>query len=159
MRLKDLMKQPVETVSPDTTIHVATGQMERLNAHHLVVMDGKRIVGVVSAHDLGWQHGKPIPSDDVARFQTVAERMSEAPVTAKPTTTVREAANLLRGHQIGCLPIVDKDRLVGIVTISDLLDLIGRGAERPVAKSQRWTLKGRGPRREQNQRTQTQSRV
>lgn len=34
MRLQDLMKQPVETVSPDTTIHVATGPMERLNAHH-----------------------------------------------------------------------------------------------------------------------------
>jgi acetoin utilization protein AcuB len=50
-----------------------------------------------------------------------------APVaTAAPDTTVREAANLLRGRHIGCLPIVEDGRLVGIVTVADLLDLLAR---------------------------------
>ena len=60
--------------------------------------------------------------------------------------TVREAANLLRGRSIGCLPVFDGDQLAGIVTTSDLLELIGRGVERPVAESTRWTL-GRRPSR------------
>jgi hypothetical protein len=51
-----------------------------------------------------------------------------------------------RGRSICCLPVVEKDRLVGIVTTTDLLDLIGRGAERPIPKTRRWVLKDRGPR-------------
>jgi CBS domain-containing protein len=73
--------------------------------------------------------------------------MSHRVVTAAPTTTIREAANLLRGHTVGCLPVLDRGRPVGIVTITDLLELIGRGVEKPVATSVRWTLRGRGPRK------------
>jgi len=61
--------------------------------------------------------------------------------------TLRQAANLLRGRTIGCLPVVEGGELVGILTTTDLLELIGRGAEKPVAKGKRWVLKGRGPRR------------
>jgi acetoin utilization protein AcuB len=61
--------------------------------------------------------------------------------------TVRQAANLLRGRTIGCLPVVEDGAILGIVTTIDLLELIGRGAERPVPKTRRWVLKDRGPRR------------
>jgi acetoin utilization protein AcuB len=67
--------------------------------------------------------------------------------TATPSMTVRQAANLLRGRTIGCLPVLEGGKPVGIVTTTDLLDLIGRGAERPIARSIRWTLRGRGVRR------------
>jgi CBS domain-containing protein len=60
---------------------------------------------------------------------------------------VRVAHDLLRGRDIGCLPIVDRARPIGIVTISDVLELIGRGAERPILKTTRWTLRVRGPRK------------
>jgi acetoin utilization protein AcuB len=73
--------------------------------------------------------------------------MTSPVVTARPETTLRQAANLLRGRTIGCLPVLEEGRLLGIVTTTDLLELIGRGAERPVAKSRRFILKGRGPRR------------
>ena len=42
---------------------------------------------------------------------------------------------------------MERGRPVGMVTIADLLELVGRGATRPVAESTRWTLKARGPRR------------
>jgi CBS-domain-containing membrane protein len=57
---------------------------------------------------------------------------------------VREAANLMRGHRAGSLPVVDGGKLVGIVTVWDFLDLIGRGADRPVAHAERWVLNNRG---------------
>ncbi|HET7451198.1 MAG TPA: CBS domain-containing protein, partial [Thermoanaerobaculia bacterium] len=53
----------------------------------------------------------------------------------------------LRGRSIGSLPVLESEKLVGIVTTTDLLTLIGKGAERPIAKPPRWVMKGRGPRR------------
>jgi acetoin utilization protein AcuB len=54
---------------------------------------------------------------------------------------------LLRGRTIGCLPVTEDGKLVGIVTTTDLLEAVGRGAERPVSKGKRRILKSRGPRR------------
>ena len=73
--------------------------------------------------------------------------MTSPAVTASPRMTLRQAANLLRGRTIGCLPVVEGGKLVGILTTTDLLELIGRGIERPTAKGKRWVMKGRGPRR------------
>jgi CBS domain-containing protein len=70
--------------------------------------------------------------------------MTEKLVAATPEMTVREAANLMRGHAVNCLPVFNgRDRLRGIVTVVDLLELIGRGMERP-AKAERAVLKDRG---------------
>jgi len=76
----------------------------------------------------------------------VNEIMS-APVvtTARPDTTVREAANLMRGHAVSCLPVLDGERrLKGIVTVIDLLELLGRGSARPMEAAPRAVLKNRG---------------
>jgi CBS domain-containing membrane protein len=52
-----------------------------------------------------------------------------APVlTVDSATTIRRTANLMRGRSIGCVPVVDAGRLVGIVTVSDLLALLGRSS-------------------------------
>jgi acetoin utilization protein AcuB len=106
---------------------------------------------VVSSHDLGGSEA----GESARRGKSVAEVMTSRPVTVAPDTTVREAANRLRGRKIGCLPVVEKGRLVGIVTTTDLLDLLGRGAERPVEMGKRWTLKHRGPRRKKGPRSAT----
>lgn len=66
-------------------------------------------------------------------------------VRAPPGLTVRKAAKLLRGSSVGALPVLDRGLLVGVVTESDLPDLLGRGVERP-AKGERWTLRNRGVR-------------
>jgi acetoin utilization protein AcuB len=138
MRLQDIMSTPVETVAAHAPASEAHALMKRRGIHHLVVMEGARVVGVVSARDL-W----------TGRSSSVGEAMSAPVATARPRATVREAANLLRGRTIGCLPIVEAGRVLGIVTISDLLGLIGRGVERPIERSTRWTLRARGPRKRQ----------
>jgi CBS domain-containing protein len=73
--------------------------------------------------------------------------MSEAVVTVPPTTPVRKAANLMRGRSIGCLVVSVAGRALGIITVADLLEAIGRGSQRPVAATTRWTLKHRAPHR------------
>jgi len=140
MRLRDIMKTQVETISPNESVQGAANRMRSARIRHLVVQDEKKVVGVISDRDVA-------NLGSFRQIQTVEEVMSASVVTATPDTTLRQAANLLRGRAIGCLPVVERGKLAGIVTITDLLELVGRGAERPVARSRRWVMKGRGPRR------------
>jgi acetoin utilization protein AcuB len=134
MRLHDIMSKRVVTVAPGRPVSEALEEMRQHDLHHLVVVDEGKVVGIMSARDRG----------DGQLGREVRDVMHAPVVTATTRTTVREAANLLRGRSIGCLPVLDGDRLAGIVTTSDLLELIGRGVEKPVAESKPWTV-GRRP--------------
>ncbi|HET7217022.1 MAG TPA: CBS domain-containing protein [Vicinamibacterales bacterium] len=137
------MTAEVKTVSPDSAADAAWEKMRSTGVHHLVVTKASRIVGLISDRDAGGTKGTAM-----RKGRTVAELMTAAPVTVKPDTPVRKAANLMRGRSIGSLVVTDgKGRLSGIVTVSDLLELLGRGIERPVVESKRWTLKHRSPHR------------
>ena len=96
--------------------------------------------GGSSASDLGGKNGEPLRAG-----RHVRELMTEKLVTVTPDTTVREAANLMRGHAVNCLPVFNgRERLKGIVTVADLLELIGRGMERPTKMVERVVMKDRG---------------
>lgn len=136
MRVEEFMTRRVETVSANESAEAALRRMRTKRIRHLVVMRGKELVGVVSDRDVGF-----------ASDRTVGDVMTAHVVSATTDMTIRKAANLLRGRSIGCLPVMEDGDLVGIVTTTDLLERIGRGAERPVSRGKRWTLKGRGPRR------------
>jgi CBS domain-containing protein len=60
----------------------------------------------------------------------VGDLMTPAPVVVSPGIRVREAANILRGWNIGCVPVVEKGRVAGILTTADVCALVGRGAIR-----------------------------
>lgn len=141
MRVQDVMKKQVETVDAETPAEEAWNRMRMRRLRHLVVTRGGEVIGILSARDIG------VPSDpDFRKGRSVGDLMTRSVVTAKKETTLREAANLMRGRTIGSLPVLDGGKLVGIVTTTDLLTLLGKGAERPVATSKRWTMKGRGAR-------------
>jgi acetoin utilization protein AcuB len=121
-------------------------QMKRI--HHLVVSEGRELIGVISDRDLGGRHGAA-----VREKRLVSELMTEGVVTIEPDAPVRKAANLLRGRSIGSVVVMDRNRIVGIITIADLLELIGRGVERPSAEPRRWTINHRAPHRKRHQAT------
>jgi acetoin utilization protein AcuB len=144
MRLFEVMTQKVETVAPATPAADAWELMHRRRIRHLVVTRGGDILGVVSDRDLGGRAGAR-----VRQGKNVAELMTPHAVTMGLEDTVRRAANLMRGRSIGCVPIAAGKRLVGIVTTSDLLTLLGRGVERP-AQSVRRGLSYRAPHRKRH---------
>jgi acetoin utilization protein AcuB len=139
MRVQEIMNTNVHVVPATETASRAWELLRLRRIHHLVVTRGGRVVGVVSDRDLGGLRGAVLREKKV-----VAHLMTPFVLSAKPATTVRQAANMLRGYGIGCLPVMEEGKLRGIVTISDLLDLVGRGTERPIAATRRWTLKHRG---------------
>jgi acetoin utilization protein AcuB len=126
VRLQDVMSTDVKTVGPDVPAEAAWTTMAGHGIHHLVVMKDGAVAGVLSDRDAGGRDGA-----ELRRHCAAGDLMSEPAIVATPSTTVRKAANLMRGRSIGCLVVVEKGRLRGIVTVSDLLGLIGRGTERP----------------------------
>lgn len=118
MRVADVMTREVETVSPGDAAEEARMRMQRRGVRHLVVTDGKKVVGVLSDRDL--RSGARALSRDAQ----VGELMTRAVVSVAPATTVGEAANLMRLGAISCLPVIQRGELVGLVTTGDLLELL-----------------------------------
>ncbi len=141
MRVADVMSTRVRTVSRGEAADAAWEQMRLHRIRHLVVKHEGWVVGILSDRDLGGRHGKPLRAG-----RQVADLMTRKVIAVAPRTTVREAANLMRGNVVDCLPVLDAQQLKGIVTALDLLELIGRGVERPVATTKRVILKHRGQR-------------
>jgi len=136
MRLDRIMTSPVETILPGATAAEAKALMARARVHHLVVLGrGGRITGVLCTHDL-----RGTDPDT-----TVGDLMSAPAVTLSARADVQDAAKLLRRRNVGCLPLTDRGRLVGIVTAADLLALLGKGTLRVQARSTKWILPKRGP--------------
>ncbi len=105
----------VPAVSPGCLMREALMTMRRLGVHHLVVLDDGRIVGVISDRDTGGADAR------------VCDTMSEPAITASPTMTVQEAADLMAENDVGCLPVIQDGRPVGVVDARDLLHALSRG--------------------------------
>ncbi len=136
MRLQEVMRSKVFTIDASQSADFAWSRMRRRRIRHLVVLDGSSLVGVVSERDLGGPNG-----DELRKGRLVEELMASKLVSAEPKTTLREAANLMRARKVGSLPILEGDRLVGIVTATDVLDELGRGSIRPAVRAPRRTLR------------------
>jgi acetoin utilization protein AcuB len=148
MRVQDVMTEDVKTIAPTSAAEDAWELMRSHQFHHVVVTRGRRVVGILSDRDAGGRRGAAI-----RRGHTVEELMTTSVVTVEPETPVRKAANMMRGRSIGCVVVTDRGRVVGIVTVADLLELLGRGADRPAATTTRWTLRHRAPHRKRHAAT------
>ncbi len=144
MRLRELMSTRVVTIDSAEAASAAWSGMRQHRIRHLVVTENGRIAGVISDRDLGGQRGA-----ELRKGRTVADLMTRRVVSVASNMTLRQAANLMRGRLIGSLPVVDDDRLVGIVTATDVLDELGRGATRPAVRGKRRPLRAPPPTRRQ----------
>lgn len=146
MRARDVMTAGVLTVSPNTSAAGAARLMRSRRIHHLLVKDGAGRAGIVSDRDLGGRL-----SATATRDRTVAALMTPKVVTVDTNATIRQIANVMRGRSIGCVVVTERNRTVGLITISDLLELIGRGSERPMQRNERRPLHHRVPHRSRAQ--------
>ena len=141
MRVAELMSTRVRTVAPQSSAADAWDLMRGDRIRHLVVVADSRVVGIVSDRDVGGRNGATVRTN-----ATVGDLMSAGVVTVSPNDPLRKVANLMRGRSIGCVPVLSGTRLVGIVTTSDLLTLLGRGLDRP-SRAERHGLNHRAPHR------------
>ena len=123
MLVKEMMRRPVTVVSVEATIGEAYQLLLDLGFRHLPVVDHGRLVGVLTDRDLRLATSSFSEKPHVAT-DPVSAVMSSPPLTADPLDPVEDAARIMREHKIGCLPVVDGQELVGILTGMDLLDAL-----------------------------------
>jgi CBS domain-containing protein len=134
-QLSEIMNRGLITVDKHASLRRARRILDQHRIRHLLVMDGKRLVGIVTDRDLRQaapSSKSPLTTSEREEFMDelkVAEVMSRKLITASPDTTVREAARVMVSEKIGCLPVVSGNQLVGIVTETDLLEVLVRGEE------------------------------
>jgi CBS domain-containing membrane protein len=133
MLVKDLMTTDVFTVDRNEALLTADRMMNLGRIRHVVVVgDDGELAGVVSQRDL-FHSGliKALGYGTRAMQKTldtlmVKEVMSTDVVTTRPDTPLRNAAELMFTRKIGCLPVVDGSKLVGILTEADFVKLHSR---------------------------------
>jgi acetoin utilization protein AcuB len=133
--VKDSMTREVVVLSPQATAGEALALCREKRIRHLPVVEDDRLVGIVSDRDLRSATpalGDPDRAEALGRI-LVPEVMARDVSTALPDDPVEEAANVMREKKIGCLPVVEDDRLVGIITSSDVMGALVQlmGAHEP----------------------------
>jgi CBS-domain-containing membrane protein len=127
VKIKDLMNTTVSTLGRNDTLDLADHVMTLERIRHLPVLDERRVVGVVSQRDL-FRSALAVALGYGERAQAtllktlrVKEVMSEPAITISPEATIKDAARMMIERKIGCLPVVEAGRLVGIITETDVL--------------------------------------
>jgi predicted transcriptional regulator len=108
-------------VSPDTTVFDALEMMSDRGIGAVLVVDGDRLVGVLSERDYARKvilHGKS------SKETLVHEIMSDRVVTVQPDTLVEVCSRIMTDHHIRHLPVVDGDKLAGMISIGDVVNAI-----------------------------------
>jgi len=120
------MSTDLFTVQPDDLIDLAASVMDWRHIRHVPVEDeAGRLVGLVTHRGVLHLITDRIAEKDLGVI-TVREIMVNNPYTVSPSTPTLEAIEIMREHRVGCLPVVEGDQLVGIVTSYDFLDASAR---------------------------------
>lgn len=124
MIVAEMMTRAVVTVAPGDRAVDAAERARRHRVRHLPVVEDGRLVGIVTDRDLRDAAPSPHLGAEAAQAAAglrVAHLMQRHVVTAHPLDRLADAARVLSERRIGCLPVVDRGRLVGIITETDVL--------------------------------------
>jgi CBS domain-containing protein/gamma-glutamyl:cysteine ligase YbdK (ATP-grasp superfamily) len=130
-----IMSTDLFTVHPEDIVDLAASVMAWEHIRHVPVEDEHgRLVGIVT-HRAMLRHMSRNRGDTASAPVAVRDIMKHGPLAVPPDTLTVDAIRLMRKHQIGSLPVVDGDKLVGIITESDLLEVSARLLEKYLSES------------------------
>ena len=140
IRVADWMTEAVLAVETFDSIAVARRLMAKHRVNQLPVLDNDRLIGIVTDRDIRDAYPTSLMinrAEEIDRFAdkiTVEEVMTHDVFVVRPDTALVTAVGLLRRHRIGAMPVIKDQKLVGIITRSDILDFVLRDG---VARRQR----------------------
>ncbi len=128
MLVDESMTAHTRTVRPDQSLSDVRSIFEEEGFRHLPVMGNDGIIGIITRTDLmRVTYGAHIAEADfevndlILETTTVEECMSKKLITIESGADLKEAARLMRKYKVGCIPVVDKGDLLGLVTTTDVL--------------------------------------
>jgi acetoin utilization protein AcuB len=124
-----MTREPV-TITKQTTIADALELMRKHNIRRLPVLENNKLVGIVTDRDLSEVSPSPATTLSVFEINHLLAKMKIKDVlpkgqkvyTISPDAFIEEAAIIMREHKVGALPVVEKDKLVGIITETNIFD-------------------------------------
>ena len=126
-RVRDIMPDHMVTISESDTLSTVEDIMTLGRVRHMPVVHGGKLVGVVSERDLLRASLSNLSGIDDGRRRAflhgveIARVMSSPPVVVHPDETVEAAARVMAENKIGCLPVLEDGRLLGLITETDVL--------------------------------------
>lgn len=125
---KRMMRNPV-SVDENDSMKKAMDLLKERDIRHLPVLkDGEKLVGIVTERDIKQASPSPATALEIREIYYLLDKvkvkqiMTRRPYTISSTAPIEEAALIMREKRIGCLPVVDGGKLVGILTETDILD-------------------------------------
>jgi acetoin utilization protein AcuB len=125
---KRMMRNPV-SVDENDSMKKAMDLLKERDIRHLPVLkDGDKLVGILTERDIKQASPSPATALEIREIYYLLDKvkikqiMTRRPYTISSTAPVEEAALIMREKKIGCLPVVDSGKLVGILTETDILD-------------------------------------
>lgn len=138
MLVKHRMVPNPVTVTPETSFSNAFQIMRQKEVHHLPVTDKRgKLIGIVTQKDL--LHASPSSATALSVFEInylltklqIKEVMTSPAITVLEDTPIEEAAQIMVKNDIGCLPVMHGDDMVGVITETDIfkafVEILGRG--------------------------------
>ena len=128
--VRQLMSTELVTLEEDENIAIADTIMNLARIRHLPVVRGQELVGLVTHRDILRAQASVFADfsaseDDAMKAAIPARDLMHVDVdTVSPDTSVLDAARILVEHKVGCLPVVEGRRLVGIITEADFVSLV-----------------------------------
>jgi acetoin utilization protein AcuB len=125
---KRMMRNPVFVDENDSMKKAMDLLKEREIRHLPVLKDGDKLVGIVSERDIKLASPSPATALEIREIYYLLDKvkvkqiMTRRPYTVSSDSPIEEAALIMREKKIGCLPVVDGGKLVGILTETDILD-------------------------------------
>ena len=116
MLVGQIMSTRIINISPDKRVGQALKLMQKYQIRHIPVMEKNRMVGWITSRDL-----REVLLASMLEEIKVGDVMVQAPISVTPNTDVEEAARLIHEHKIGGMPVVEGDRLMGVITMQDLI--------------------------------------
>jgi len=134
-QVRDYMTPDPRTLDVGSSLLDAVLMMRRSELRHIPILENGRLVGILTDRDVGRFAPSilmPLTAQDYNRVfeeTPVAKVMTRKLVHTTPDAKLSEAVHLIYSQKLGCLPVLESDRLVGIITVVDMLralhDIIG----------------------------------
>ena len=128
-----VMNTYLVTVPPDTTIIKAKDIIEEKRINHLLIVDkNENLIGLISDRDVKQSWASPATTLSVHELNylltqlTVEMIMKKKIITISPDTTIEKAALIMQENRISALPVMEGKKLVGIITTTDVLEVLLR---------------------------------
>jgi acetoin utilization protein AcuB len=130
MRVEHIMTSPVVTITGETPVLEAANIMKERKIERLPVAEGGRLIGIVTKDRV--LRASPSAATSLSLHEihylfaklTVKDIMQRDVLTVSPDTTVENAVSMAQDKKVGCLPVVEGGRVVGILTTNDFFYLV-----------------------------------